>query len=159
MNAPATTVKLNGLARRLVEEQILGRTKALEAQTSATSSGTPLINVLVESGLATAVQVANAASAEFGVPLLDLAVFDRDMIPSEYLNEELINKYHALPIFKRSNRLYIAISDPMNLLALDEFKFSTGIPTEPILVEENKLSELITASLEASDTMTATELS
>ncbi len=155
MNTPATTQKLNGLARRLVEERVLAKNKALEAQASAASTGTPLINVLVESGFATPVQVANAASAEFGVPLLDLAVFDRELIPSEYLNEELIQKYHALPIFKRSNRLYIAISDPMNLLALDEFKFSTGIPTEPILVEDNKLSELITTSLEASDSMTA----
>ncbi|MGY8814529.1 MAG: type IV-A pilus assembly ATPase PilB, partial [Gammaproteobacteria bacterium] len=53
-----------------------------------------------------------------------------------------------LPIFKRGKRLYIAVSDPTNLLALDEIKFATGTNTEAILVEQDKLVKVIEKSLE-----------
>ncbi len=60
----------------------------------------------------------------------------------------MIKKHHSLPIFKRGKRLYIAVSDPTNLLALDEIKFATGTNTEAILVEEDKLAKVIEKSLE-----------
>ncbi|MFT5351359.1 MAG: type IV pilus assembly protein PilB, partial [Gammaproteobacteria bacterium] len=58
---------------------------------------------------------------------------------------------HALPIFKRGKRLYIALSDPTNLQALDEIKFAVGMNTEAILVEEDKLAKLIDKTLEDMD--------
>jgi type IV pilus assembly protein PilB len=56
-----------------------------------------------------------------------------------------------LPLFKRGQRLYLAISDPTNLLALDEIKFAVGMNTEAILVEENKLAKAIENPLESED--------
>ena len=65
--------------------------------------------------------------------------------------EKLIRQHHALPIQQRGNRLFVAISDPMNLVALDEFKFNTGISTEPVLVEEDKLEKILDKALEMGD--------
>jgi type IV pilus assembly protein PilB len=52
-------------------------------------------------------------------------------------------KQHAVPLFRRGNRLFVAVSDPMNLGALDEFKFAAGINTDAVLVEDEALSKLI----------------
>jgi type IV pilus assembly protein PilB len=67
------------------------------------------------------------------------------------IKEDLIKKHHALPIFKRGKRLYIAVSDPTNLQALDEIKFAVSMNTEAILVEEDKLARLIDKTLEEMD--------
>jgi len=53
---------------------------------------------------------------------------------------------------KRGNRLFVAVSDPTNFQALDEIKFHTRLNTETILVEEDKLSNIIETALEAADT-------
>jgi type IV pilus assembly protein PilB len=58
----------------------------------------------------------------------------------------------VLPLVKRGKRLFVAVSDPTNLYALDEVKFATGLSVEAIVVEEDKLSQLLTKSLEQVDT-------
>ncbi|HGG58533.1 MAG TPA: type IV-A pilus assembly ATPase PilB [Gammaproteobacteria bacterium] len=155
MNAPATTAKLNGLIRRLVDDGVLGQERALEAQQQANASQATLVNFLVENDYASPAQVAQAASAVFGLPLLDIAAIERDAMPAIDLKESLVRKYTALPIFKRNNRLYVAIADPMNLAALDEFKFTTGMPTEPVLAEVDKLEALIEKVLDSSETLSS----
>src|SRR5690554_8134455 len=79
------------------------------------------------------------ASEEFGIPILDLAAFDLDLVLQDVVSSELIEKHRVLPLFKRGNRLYIAQSDPSAVMAIDEIKFTTGMTVEPILVEEDKI--------------------
>ncbi len=155
MNAPATTTKLNALIRRLVDDNILSIERAAEAQQQVNTSDDALIKVLIDKGYANPAQVAQAASAVFGLPLLDISVIERESMPTLELKESLVRKYTALPIFQRNNRLYVAIADPMNLAALDEFKFTTGIPTEPVLAEVDKLEALIEKVLDATETLSS----
>ncbi|MCA6065508.1 GspE/PulE/PilB domain-containing protein, partial [Thalassolituus marinus] len=56
--------------------------------------------------------VALLASEEFGLPVLDLAAFDFELMPRELVANDLIEKHRVLPLFQRGNRLYIAQSDP-----------------------------------------------
>jgi type IV pilus assembly protein PilB len=58
----------------------------------------------------------------------------------------------VLPLRKRGNRIAVAISDPSNTQALDEVKFQTSMSIEPIVVEDDKLSAVLTRALERSDT-------
>ena len=80
------------------------------------------------------------ASHEFGVPLFDITTLNNDSIPVALVDAALIKKHHALPLLHRGNRLFIAVSDPTNLAALDEIKFHTGINTDAVLVEESALA-------------------
>lgn len=157
MSTPVSAMKLNGLTRRLVDNGILNSERAVEAQNLSTANNSPLIRVLTEHEFASPAQVAEAASAVFGLPVFDLSVIERDSLPALELKESLIRKYTALPIFKRNNRLYVAIADPLNLKVLDDFKFSTGIPTEPVLTETDKLEALIEKALDSSETLTSWE--
>ncbi|TXK95978.1 type IV-A pilus assembly ATPase PilB, partial [Methylococcaceae bacterium HT1] len=61
-------------------------------------------------------------------------------------------QHHALPLFQRGNRLFIALSDPTNIQALDDIKFHTRLNTETILVEEDKLTRAIESFIDAADT-------
>jgi len=144
--SPTTTIpgaQLTGLARRLVGDGLLAEAAMREAQTKAMRAGRPLVSQLVEDRLILPAPLAIAAAKEFGVPLLDLNAFEIDVTPYKKLNERLVRSQHALPLFRRGRRLYVAISDPTNLQALDEFKFATDFVTEGVLVEEDKLARAI----------------
>jgi type IV pilus assembly protein PilB len=147
----ASSAPLSGLARRLVQDNILAEDKAREAQQAARSSGRQFVTHLVENDLVESLSVAEAAADEFGTPLFDLAAFNMELSPKELVDPKLIQKHHALPLFRRGNRLFLAVSDPTNLHALDEVKFHTGISTEAILVEEQALRKSIEKFMEARD--------
>ena len=55
-----------------------------------------------------------------------------------------------LPLAKRGNRLFVAVSDPANLQALEEVRFKTNLVVEPVVVEDDKLGSVIHKILEAS---------
>lgn len=139
----APTIFLGGLARRLVADNLITEEQAREIQTRALRSGVPLVSALVEGKTVPAMRLAEAASQEFGVPLLDLSAFNVDTAVVGEIGEKLLRKCHALPLFKRGRKLFLGVSDPTNLQALDEIKFATGMTTEAILVEEDKLARAI----------------
>ena len=87
----------------------------------------------------TAAQLAVFASRAFGVPLLDLAGFDLDQINKEFVDPKMAATRRVLPLHKRGNRLFVAVSDPANLQALDEVRFKTNLVVEPVVVEDDKL--------------------
>ena len=140
---------LSGLPRRLVAEGVLSEQDAVSAVASAQRDKRSLVVHLVENAIAAGKDVAVAASEEFGIPAFDLDSIDLEAIPATLVEERLIEKHHALPLIKRGNRLFVGVSDPTNLAALDEFKFHTGLSTDAVLVEENKLGPKIDQVLNA----------
>jgi type IV pilus assembly protein PilB len=145
--------QLSGLAGRLVAEGLISAEEAVQAQREAPMERLPLVQYLVERKNVDGQRLAAVASLEFGVPLLDINGFDFNVIPEGLIDVDLVTKHHALPIYRRSNRLFIAVSDPTNLAALDEIKFHTGINTDAVLVEESALSKLITRWVDTQDSL------
>jgi type IV pilus assembly protein PilB len=143
---PATN--LSGLARRLVLDGLLSEIDARQASEQALKKRTPFVTHLVDTKLLGSRAIAWAAAQEFGVPLFDLKAMDMEALPVKLVDEKLIRQHHALPLFKRGNRLFVGMSDPTNLQALDEIKFHTGVTTEVVLVEEDKLSKAIEHALD-----------
>lgn len=143
---------LQGLPQRLVADGLLTDTAMFEAVAAARERNTTVVPYLVEHGLADAREIAIAASQEFGVPLFDLDAIQPDLDTVRLVNERVLRKHRVLPLVKRGKRLFVAVSDPTNLVALDEVKFATGLSIEAIVVEENKLEQLLSRSLEQVDT-------
>ncbi len=150
MNNP-TPVSLNGLARRLVADSILEVELATKAVTQAKKDKIPFAQHLVANGIIDARTLALIASEEFGSPVFDLNALNKDMIPQKLVDDKLIRKHHTLPIARRGNRLFLAVTDPTDLHALDEIKFNTGINTEAVLVEADKLQVAIDKYLNAQE--------
>ncbi|MCP5179365.1 MAG: type IV-A pilus assembly ATPase PilB [Pseudomonadales bacterium] len=144
-------IPLSGLARRLVDDGIITTDVASRASADSRKAATPFVSYIVRNGLADARAIARSASEEFGVPLFDLGAFDLDAIPRALVKDRLIRQHNALPLVRRGTRLFVAVSDPTNLQALDEIKFQTGVTTEPVLVEEDKLSIIIEQFLNAQE--------
>ena len=147
----AIPIQLSGLARRLVEDNLLEEDVAREATEEARKTRVPFVTHLVQNNIVDSKAIATSASEEFGTPLLDITALDPDAIPKDLVDEKLIRSNHAIPVFHRGNRLFVAVSDPTNRTGLDEIKFQTGISTEEVLVEENKLAAFIENFLESQE--------
>ncbi len=146
------TVHLSGLARRLVMDGLLDEGDAVKAHETAIKKRQHFVSYLVNNKILKGRDIGWSGAQEFGVPLFDLSVMDMETAPTSLVTEKLIRQHHAMPLYKRGNRLYVAVSDPTNLSALDEFKFHTGINTEAVLVEEEQLSNTIETAMDAMDT-------
>ena len=148
------TVILTGLARKLVDEGLIEEAAAEKALTAAGKEKIPFVSHLVTQKLVEAKAIAVCASADFGIPVFDLDSLDLEMAATKLVGEKLIRKHHSLPLYKRGQRLYVAVSDPTNFQGLDEIKFNVGLSTEAILVEEDKLTRTIEKVLEEQEDVT-----
>ena len=149
-------VPLSGLARRLVQDGILDEKVARDALQESRTQKRQFVAYIVERQFADSSRIAEAASDEFGTPLLDLGAFNMETCPKTLVDPKLVEKHHTIPLFKRANRLYLAVSDPTNLHALDEIKFHTGISTEAILVDEAALMRVMQKFLKSAEEATGT---
>ncbi|HET6725386.1 MAG TPA: type IV-A pilus assembly ATPase PilB [Gammaproteobacteria bacterium] len=152
MDTAVSKVSLMGLARRLVLDGLLSREDAERVQRTAQVEKTPFVVQLVKDGVLTSEKVAAAASAEFGAPLIDLAAVEINPDTAKLVEEKLIRRHHALPVFQRGKVLFVAVSDPTRLDAVDEISFHTRSTVELVVADENKLGRLIDKTLEAMDT-------
>ena len=152
MAATASQSNLAGLPRRLVQDGIIAEDQLQEASEAAKKERMPLIAYLVSAELANARAIAVAASHEFGVPLLDLDAVEIDLDSVRAVDQKLISKHRVLPLVKRGQRLFLGISDPTNLQAIDDIKFATSLRVDPVVVEQDKLEERINKAIDAVDT-------
>src|SRR5690554_5430956 len=150
---PMDTPVLSGLARRIVQEELLDVQTAGRASKQASQDKIPLITYLVQNKLAKARDLALVCAEEFGYPFLDLSAMDRDSQPDVGLvSEKLIRQHSVLPLYRRGNRLFLALSDPTNQQALSDIQFNTGLMTDAVVVEDDKLRTAIEKYLDSATT-------
>ena len=119
----------------------------------------PFVRYLVEDKHFNPHHIANILSRSFGYPLIDLKQFDTSLVPEGIRNEKLIRKHNALPLYLRGKVLFVAMSDPTNLDALEEIQFNTGYTTELVLTNEQGLHDCIEKVLEEeSDALDITDI-
>ncbi|WP_434609505.1 type IV-A pilus assembly ATPase PilB [Pseudomonas sp. D2-30] len=145
-------IALSGLAKQLVLAELITEQSAQHAFQQAQRNRVPLVSYLVQNKLIQSRQVAEIASEHFGIALLDLNSLDKDNQPAGLVSEKLVRQHHVLPLWRRGNKLYVGISDPTNHQAINDIQFSTGLTTEAILVEDDKLSDAIEKFFESSST-------
>ena len=124
-------------AKKITQEEL---DKALEDQKY---TGKKLGKILVEVGVLEEQEVFEFLALHLKTPLIDLAnmKIDQDLI--QLLPEKMIRKYHVLPIFKKLNVLTLAMSDPLDVDAIDEVSRITGHEIEPVLSTETAMKEFI----------------
>jgi type IV pilus assembly protein PilB len=140
---------LSGMARRLVSEGVLPEPDVRKAVIDSAQHKTTLTSWLLDNGLVDSGRLTQIASAEFGMPAMDVSALQPASMPLNLISEALVNKHHALPLFRRGKRLFVGIADPMQSHALDEIKFHSNCMVEPILVERAQLHRVIENALTA----------
>jgi len=151
MAAPKKII-LTGLAHKLYKDGLLSEIDAETAFDKSRATGTSLVTYLVNQKLVTSLDIAFAAAEEFGVPLVDIESLELNPDTIKLIDQKLLEEHKAIPLYQRGNRLFVALSDPTKLPALEAIKFRTKMHTEVILAEEDKLNKVIERAIELFDT-------
>ncbi|ENG5810994.1 type IV-A pilus assembly ATPase PilB [Pseudomonas aeruginosa] len=134
---------LSGLAKQLVLNELLDEKTARQAQVQAARNKQSLVSHLVQAKLVQSRALVEVAAEQFGIAYCDLNSLDRESIPKDAISERLVRYHRVLPLWKRGNKLFIGLSDPTNHQAVTDIQFSTGLTTEALLVEDDKLGVAI----------------
>jgi type IV pilus assembly protein PilB len=138
-----TTSKYGGLAQQLISDGVVSEANMKTAQIESQQQQIGLVPYLVDNKLADSYHLAQMLSQAFGDPLFDLDALNTDAIPKDLVDEKIVRKFNALPLFKRGQRLFVALSDPTRVDAIDAIAFNSRLSIETIVVEENKLKKRI----------------
>ena len=134
---------LQVIAQLLVQENLIEKESAISYQKLANIGGVSLMQCLVTNNIISARIIALVISKHFGVPMLDLDSIDIDLVPITLVSEKLIRRHNVVPLFNRGTQLYLATDDPSKQSSLKEIQFHTGLYANPLVVETDKLNELI----------------
>lgn len=93
--------------------------------------GLRLGSILVKKGYATEMDIAQTLSFQLSIPFVDMSTATVDPEALSLINERLAKKYLLLPLFQDRRVLTVAMSDPLNLDAIDDLRFSTGLDIKP----------------------------
>ncbi|MBU3824012.1 MAG: type IV-A pilus assembly ATPase PilB [Candidatus Oceanisphaera merdipullorum] len=129
-----------GLARSLLVAAKLTPAELEQALSQVQQEAKPLSTVLVERKLLSSDELAQFCAHHYGLTLWDLNSLNGQDVPPQYLSMDLIERHHALPVLLQDNVLYLAMADPSNVLALEDFSFRFNVVTDARLVEETKLA-------------------
>ncbi|MBF7691014.1 type IV-A pilus assembly ATPase PilB [Acinetobacter pollinis] len=137
------TPRLTGFVRRLVDEGHFSEEKMFDALEKAKKNQEDIVGYLVEKLNFSSLILAEIISKEFGEPLLDLATYDKTLLPKGLVDTKHILKYRIVPLLQRGNNIIIAISNPTNLEAIDTIRLNSNLQPEIVVVEHNKLLSFI----------------
>jgi type IV pilus assembly protein PilB len=155
MSTPETAMSLSGLPLRLVGSGVFFEDEVQAIQKSVDGKKKTFFAAAIEKKPASNIEICFNAAEEYGLPLIDVTALDPELLESSLLSEKIIRKHQVLPIQKRGNKIYVAVSDPTNLAVLDEIRFSTGTAVEAIVADPSKLEKLIETTLDKADTTLA----
>jgi type IV pilus assembly protein PilB len=143
---------LTGLARALVQQGRLRPDRAEALARKATQSNTLFVDELIGIGETiglSATAIARFAAETFGHPLFDLSAIDAEQLPKDTIDKKLVASLRVLALRKRGNRLAVGVSDPTNYQALDQIKFQTQLALDIVVVEHDKLVQMIEATTQS----------
>ncbi|UUS65436.1 MULTISPECIES: type IV-A pilus assembly ATPase PilB [unclassified Acinetobacter] len=143
MTAVQGSSRFTGFIRRLVDEGHLSAEKMQAALQNSKKAHQDIVPHLIQEYRLSARLIAETISIEFGEPVFDISTYDTSLIIRDEFEDKLITKHRILPIFKHGNLLFVAISNPTNIEAVDAIRFGSKLNTETIIVEHDKLEKLI----------------
>src|ERR671921_1775830 len=131
------------LGEILVRENLLSPQQLREALDYQREHGGRLGYNLVKLGLVSDEMVTAVLSRQYGVPSVNLDLFDVDTPVIRLIPREVAEKYSVLPLSRVGATLTLAMVDPTNVFAMDDIKFMTGLNIEPVVVSEASVQEAI----------------
>jgi type IV pilus assembly protein PilB len=124
------------LGEILVRENLISPQHLREALEYQREHGGRLGFNLVKLGLVSDDMITAVLSRQYGIPSVNLELFQIDASVLRLIPQEVAQKYSVLPLSRVGATLTLAMVDPTNVFAMDDIKFMTGLNVEPVVVAE-----------------------
>ncbi len=131
------------LGEILVRENLISAQHLREALDYQREHGGRLGYNLVKLGLVTDDMITAVLSRQYGIPSVNLELFQIDDSVLRLIPQEVAQKYSVIPLSRVGATLTLAMVDPTNVFAMDDIKFMTGLNVEPVVVAEASIQQAI----------------
>uniref|UniRef100_UPI001EEC9ACA ATPase, T2SS/T4P/T4SS family n=1 Tax=Vibrio vulnificus TaxID=672 RepID=UPI001EEC9ACA len=133
----------SNLATILRQANQLSLTQEQACRETIQASGVTAPEALLQLGFFQPDELTEQLSAIFGLPRTDLNQYDYQELCNQLGLRELITRHQALPLQKSNAGLILAVADPTNIQAEDDFRFATGVQVEIVLADCQELQAAI----------------
>jgi type IV pilus assembly protein PilB len=128
----------------LVDLGYVGDDRAREAIEQARTAGKPPERLLLEQGIVSSDQFSRAVAERYGLDHIDLSAYHVDMAAANLISVDTARRYRAVPVgFVDTETLVVAISDPTNVLAVDDIQIATALDCRVAVAAEDDIEALI----------------
>ena len=131
------------LGESLLKDNLITPQQLKEALDYQRMNGGRLASTLVKLGMLSDEEVTAVLSRQYGVPSVNLDLFDVDPSAVALVPQETAERYSVLPLSRVGATLTLAMVDPTNVFAIDDIKFMTGLSVEPVVVSETTLTAAV----------------
>src|SRR5215218_3399881 len=132
-NPPESSMSAK-LGEILVRENLISPQHLREALDYQREHGGRLGFNLVKLGLISDDMITAVLSRQYGIPSVNLDLFNIDPTVISLIPQEVAQKHSVLPLSRVGATLTLAMVDPTNVFAIDDVKFMTGLNVEPVVV-------------------------
>ena len=131
------------LGESLLKDNLITPQQLKEALDYQRINGGRLASTLVKLCLLSDEEVTAVLSRQYGVPSVNLDLFEVDPAAVALVPQETAERYCVLPLSRVGSTITLAMVDPTNVFAIDDIKFMTGLSVEPVVVSETALNTAI----------------
>ena len=144
--------------RQRISEVLVSRKMATKEQlepviAESAGNGKSFARLLIERGVVSESQLTELLSNELSLPMISLAKYRIDPAVAHLIPERLARQYQLIALTKFGERLVVAMSDPLNIFAIDDLKALTQVAIDPVLSPEAEIRRAIEQTY-AADTLT-----
>lgn len=139
------------LGEFLLESKLINREQLNEARRRQRETGRRLGRVLIDLGYVKEQDIVNALESQLGISKVSLydAALNNEVL--RLLPESLARRYQAVPVKREGNKLTVAMADPLNIMALDDLRATTGLEIVPVLADEDEINQVLENSFGLQD--------
>jgi type IV pilus assembly protein PilB len=131
------------LGESLLKDNLITPQQLKEALDYQRVNGGRLASTLVKLCMLSDEEVTAVLSRQYGVPSVNLDLFEVDPAAVALVPQETSERYSVLPLSRVGATLTLAMVDPTNVFAVDDIKFMTGLSVEPVVVSETALNAAV----------------
>ena len=134
---------VNKIATDLINQNVITKDQLSQAKKLQQKKGYSLDKALVELKIVTNDEIMGFIASKLDIPNIDLASYLIEPDVIDMISEDSAKKYKIVPLFKVEDTLTGAMSNPMDVFALDDLKLKSHLEIKPVLSDEDSINKAI----------------
>ncbi|HWI54132.1 MAG TPA: type II secretion system ATPase GspE [Desulfobacteria bacterium] len=133
------------LGELLLEENLITEGQLQEALAKQKESGQRLGQAIISLGFIDQMTVLRVLEAKLGIPVMNINRRVLDSAAVKMVPEALAQKYKIIPVEMKGDSIVLAMADPLNVMAIDDVRISTGRDVEPVIASDQEIDDAISS--------------
>jgi type IV pilus assembly protein PilB len=129
------------IADALVEDGLLGANQVEELLEQQKKQGARLVKLIVEKAYVSEQDLAVCMGRVLNVTPINIARLNIALELVELLPRETMHNHRVIPVSRLENKLFLAMADPLNVLAIDDVRRITKLEIAPLIASEKAIAD------------------